>query len=212
MKPPKLRRALPRKFYDRETVAVAKELLGKALISRVGGVLTGGVIVETEAYLSAGDPACHASRGQTKRNTSMFGPPGHLYVYMIHAKQCLNAVTEQSGRASAVLIRALEPIWGVDTMIARRRTHVVRDLTRGPARLCQALHVAKAQDDIQRAGSRGNRREVHGQRLWLRFFAKAVQGHPPDGCQDQDRHCDQDHPEPQGFQGELFDLWGLLFL
>ncbi len=82
------------------------------------------------------------------RNASMFGPPGHLYVYAIHARHCLNAVTEKPGRASAVLIRALEPLWGLDTMVLRRGTHVVRNLTRGPARLCEALNVARAQDGI----------------------------------------------------------------
>ena len=154
VKLPRLRRVLPRTFYDRDTVEVARELLGKVLVSRIGGQFTGGVIVETEAYLSANDPACHAARGQTARNACMFGPPGHLYVYWIHAKHCLNAVTESSGRASAVLIRALEPLWGVETMAARRGTHVVRDLARGPARLCEALSVNKAQNGIDLTSNR----------------------------------------------------------
>jgi DNA-3-methyladenine glycosylase len=145
---PRLRRALPRVFYDRDTVAVAQDLLGKALVSRVDGLLTGGMIVETEAYLAVDDPACHAARGRTTRNATMFGPPGRLYVYGIHARHCLNAVTERPGRASAVLIRAVEPLWGVEAMSARRGTDVVRDLARGPARLCEALHVDLAHNGI----------------------------------------------------------------
>lgn len=150
----RFRRPLSRSFYNRDAMEVARELLGKALISRVAGTMTGGIIVETEAYLSVNDPACHASRGQTARNATMFGPPGHLYVYMIHTRHCLNAVTERQGRASAVLIRAIEPLWGVEAMAARRGTPALRDLARGPGRLCEALCVARTQDgtDLTRAG------------------------------------------------------------
>src|SRR5438477_3746065 len=85
-------RALPCDFYDRDVVTVARELIGKLLVRRVGGGLTVGRIVEAEAYLAVDDPANHSFRGRTRRNASMFGPPGHAYVYSIHARWCLNAV------------------------------------------------------------------------------------------------------------------------
>src|SRR5690606_29404774 len=104
---------LPRSFYGREPALVARELLGKRLLRQSPEGLTSGRIVETEAYLSSNDPACHATRGQTRKNTTMFGPAGHSYVYMIHSRWCLNAVTETVGKPSAVLIRAIEPLDGL---------------------------------------------------------------------------------------------------
>jgi DNA-3-methyladenine glycosylase len=120
--------------------------VGKRLIRETPAGLCGGRIVETEAYLSVRDPACHASRGKTRRNASMFGPPGHAYVYMIHSRWCLNAVTEPAGVPSAILIRAIEPLDGIELMQQRRRTEILRDLTRGPARLCEALAIDRTYD------------------------------------------------------------------
>jgi len=137
---------LPRSFYDRDVVVVARELLGKLLVRQVRGRLTVGRIVEAEAYLGRGDPANHSYRGQTRRNTSMFGPPGHAYVYPIHSRYCLNAVTEPAGTPSAVLLRAVEPLEGVAAMQRRRETEVLRDLARGPGRLCEAFAVDRALD------------------------------------------------------------------
>lgn len=105
-----------------------------------------GRIVETEAYLACDDSACHAFRGRSKKNASMFGPAGRAYVYVIHARHCLNVVTETVGRPSAVLIRALEPLAGLTWMQRRRGTTIVRDLARGPARLCEALAVDRRLD------------------------------------------------------------------
>ena len=139
---------LHRAFYDRPPQLVAPDLIGKLLLHQTKLGLCGGRIVETEAYLAAGDSACHAAKGQTQRNLSMFGPPGHLYVYSIHAKWCLNAVTEPAGSASAVLIRAIEPLIGIELMQARRPLSTANDLARGPARLCQALDVTKTQDGV----------------------------------------------------------------
>jgi DNA-3-methyladenine glycosylase len=127
-------------------VVVARDLLGAILIHDSDEGRTAGRIVETEAYLAKGDSACHASRGQTKRNASMFGPPGLAYVYSIHSRYCLNAVTETEGVPSAVLIRALEPIEGVPLMQTRRRTEKLLDLCRGPARLCEAFAIGRAFD------------------------------------------------------------------
>lgn len=136
--------ALPRDFYARDPVAVARELLGKRLLRETPEGLCGGRIVEAEAYLSSRDSACHASRGLNRKNAAMFGPPGHAYVYMIHARWCLNAVTEPEGTPSAILIRAIEPLDGIDLMQERRRTDILRDLARGPARLCEALAIDRA--------------------------------------------------------------------
>ena len=92
---------LPSEFYARDPVVVARELVGKRLLRETSAGICGGTIVEVEAYLSSRDPACHASRGMTRRNATMFGPPGHAYVYMIHSRWCLNAVTEPAGTPSA---------------------------------------------------------------------------------------------------------------
>lgn len=137
---------LPRDFYARDPAVVARDLIGMLLFRESAEGLAGGRIVEVEAYLSSRDPACHASRGMTRRNATMFGPAGHAYVYMIHSRWCLNAVTEDVGLGSAVLIRAIEPLAGVEQMQARRWKERLLDLARGPARLCQALDVTKAQD------------------------------------------------------------------
>jgi DNA-3-methyladenine glycosylase len=137
---------LVRDFYARDPVAVARDLVGKWLVRQEEGGRTAGRIVEVEAYLSSRDPACHANRGMTRRNATMFGPPGHAYVYMIHARWCLNAVTEDIGLGSAVLIRAIEPLEGLDLMRKRRGRERLLDLARGPARLCQALDVTKQLD------------------------------------------------------------------
>ena len=125
--------ALQRDFYDRDTQLVAKELLGKYLIHRSDGVEQIGKIVEVEAYIGPHDLAAHSSRGLTKRTEVMFGPPGRAYVYMIYGMYfCLNVVTEKEGHASAVLIRALEPIKNITSS------------TRGPGLLCKALGINKS--------------------------------------------------------------------
>ena len=139
-------RPLTRAFYNRDVSQVARELLGKRLIRETSDGLVAGRIVEVEAYLAAGDSACHAARGETKRNAAMFGPPGRAYVYAIHSRWCLNTVTEPAGTPSAVLIRALEPLSGIEFMAARRGTDKLLDLARGPARLCEALDLDREQN------------------------------------------------------------------
>jgi DNA-3-methyladenine glycosylase len=157
--------ALTRDFYARDPAVVARDLVGKTLWRETSAGLCGGRIVEVEAYLSTRDPACHASRGQTKRNRSMFGPPGHAYVYMIHSRWCLNAVTEPAGTPSAVLIRAIEPLIGIELMHQRRRADIVRDLTRGPARLCEALAIDRTFDGWDLTA---------GRELWIATDAGAI--------------------------------------
>jgi len=138
-------------FFDRDTAVVARELVGALLVSAKGGVLTGGRVVETEAYLGHDDVGSHAAtRGITKRNATMFGAPGHAYVYFTYGNHhMLNLVTESEGVAGAVLIRALEPLLGIDAMTARRRGRAVRELTNGPGKLAAALGL-----DLSDNGSR----------------------------------------------------------
>jgi len=135
---------LGRDFFARSVHAVAPELLGAVLT--VDGV--GGTIVEVEAY-DGEDPASHGFRGQTTRNASMFGPPGHAYVYRSYGIHwCLNLVCEDEGRAAAVLLRALEPVEGVERMRVRRGLDGLRLLCAGPGRLCQALGVTREHDGL----------------------------------------------------------------
>ncbi|HYP08332.1 MAG TPA: DNA-3-methyladenine glycosylase [Bryobacteraceae bacterium] len=135
-------RVLPRAFYNRPTIDVAKDLLGKVL--RHGP--TAGIIVETEAYLGGDDLASHSARGVTDRTRVIFGPPGHAYVYIIYGMyECLNIVAEPDGVAGCVLIRALEPIDGMDVMQQRRpRARVSRDIASGPGKLTLALGITRA--------------------------------------------------------------------
>ncbi len=132
-------RRLARSFYRRPPTEVGPELLNKVLV--VGD--RAGRIVEVEAYAGSVDPASHAFRGPTPRNATMFGPPGHLYVYFTYGMHwCANAVTSERGTAGAVLIRALEPVRGVDQMAAARpAAGRPRDVANGPAKLCQALGI-----------------------------------------------------------------------
>jgi DNA-3-methyladenine glycosylase len=135
---------LGRDFFARSVHAIAPELVGVTLL--VDGV--GGPIVEVEAY-DHEDPAAHGFRGRTDRNVSMFGPPGHAYVYRSYGIHwCLNFVCEQEGSASAVLIRALEPRQGLGAMRERRGLNDVRLLCAGPGRLCQALGVTREHDGL----------------------------------------------------------------
>lgn len=145
---------LPRAFYDRPTLEVARDLIGKTLLRRTSEGVAGGMIVETEAYVAEIDPASHAYRGQTPRNRSMFSAPGTAYVYRSYGiHYCLNAVTEGTGIASAVLIRAIRPLVGCELMQRRRGERIAeRDLARGPGRLCQALALTTEDDGADLLG------------------------------------------------------------
>jgi DNA-3-methyladenine glycosylase len=163
-------RPLPPSFYRRPTLTVARDLLGKVLVHSRDGLVTSGVIVEVEAYIGEDDPACHAAPGPTARNAPLYGPPGVAYVYLnygIHA--LVNAVTEEEGHPAAVLIRALDPIDGIDIMRERRARTMkgrplrdsgeiaVHDLCRGPGNLTMAMGITL--DD--------NRTSLSGERLFV---------------------------------------------
>ena len=140
---------LPRRFFARPSTAVAPELLGRILV-RVSGDGTRLVarIVEVEAY-GPKDPASHAYRGRTPRNLVMFGPPGRLYVYFTYGMHfCANVVTGAEGEGSAVLLRALEPLEGLETMAANRGVDAVRLLCSGPGRLTQAMGIARPDNGV----------------------------------------------------------------
>lgn len=133
---------LRREFFARDTLEVARDLLGRRLVRMLDGKRLSGRIVETEAYVGEQDEACHASPGPTSRNAPMYGPPGHAYVYLIYGiYHCFNIVTEQKGYPAAVLVRALEPMEGLDAMRERRGGRPDQQLTSGPGRLCQALAI-----------------------------------------------------------------------
>jgi len=138
----------PRAFYSRSPDAVARDLLGKVLVSRIRGQLLAGRIVEVEAYFGKDDPAAHSAAGKTARNAVLFGPPGHAYVYFIYGMHsCVNVSCEPEGQAGCVLIRALEPLSGLEKMACLRGLSAPakpRMLASGPGRLCQALGITRA--------------------------------------------------------------------
>jgi DNA-3-methyladenine glycosylase len=131
-------------FLDRKTELVAEELLGKVLVRKINNGKLSGMIVETEAYIGPHDLASHASKGKTGRTQVMFSYGGIWYVYMIYGfYYCLNIVTETKDYPSAVLIRALEPLEGIEKMKENRKTDDIANLTSGPGKLCQAFEIKK---------------------------------------------------------------------
>jgi DNA-3-methyladenine glycosylase len=196
---------LPHAFYDRATLDVARDLLGKVLVHSRRGVVTSGTIVEVEAYIGESDPACHAAPGPTSRNAPLYGPPGFAYVYLnygIHA--LVNVVTEPEGSPAAILIRALDPVDGVDVMRRRRARPVkgrrrrqpadplaTHELCRGPGNLTMAMGITLADNRVDLAGprlfieDRGVRggRVAWGPRIGIRVgtehpWRASVAGHP----------------------------------
>ncbi|PYQ73806.1 MAG: DNA-3-methyladenine glycosylase [Acidobacteria bacterium] len=159
---------LPRSFYDRPTLDVARDLIGKVLVHNRRGVVTSGVIVELEAYIGESDPACHAAPGPTRRNEPLYGHPGYSYVYLNYGIHSLvNVVTESHGRPAAILIRALDPLDGIEVMRRRRggtmkgrrtrgdRNPLARhELCRGPGNLTMAMGITLAENRLDLLGDR----------------------------------------------------------
>jgi DNA-3-methyladenine glycosylase len=143
-------KAIGKDLFEKDTIKAARSLLGAVLVHDSPEGRTSGIIVETEAYLSQDDPACHASKGKTKRNAVMFGPPGRAYVYLIYGcYYCFNAVTNKEGVGEAVLIRALEPLEGLELMKERRGPgQKLTNLTSGPGKLCDAMGISKEQNGL----------------------------------------------------------------
>ena len=171
-----LLRPLPRRFYARPVLTVARDLLSHLLVHETPEGVVVGRIVETEAYRGADDPASHAYR-LTPRSRIMAGPPGIAYVYFTYGNHyCLNVVTEPEGRAAAVLLRGVEPVAGIDLMAARRGTAHPRLLASGPGRLTEALGVTRRHNgwDLTRpplfiaAGGPGARRIATSPRIGIR--------------------------------------------
>jgi DNA-3-methyladenine glycosylase len=153
---------LPRDFYERATLDVAREIIGAVLVHDTSAGRASGIIVETEAYIGESDPACHAAPGPTPRNAPLYGSPGIAYVYLNYGVHYLvNAVTEPEGRPAAVLIRALEPLEGESLMRRRRARRTARaaaqlatvDLCRGPGNLTRALGISLRQNLLDLTGS-----------------------------------------------------------
>jgi len=141
-------------FYRDDTLQVARALLGKRLVRVIDGRRQSGVIVESEAYIGEADRASHAAHGRTRRNEVMYGPPGRAYVYFIYGMYwCLNVVTEEAGFPAAVLVRALEPLEGVDLMRARRAGRPDHELTTGPGKLCAALGIDRRLNGVDLTSS-----------------------------------------------------------
>src|SRR5262245_25359353 len=161
---------LTRSFYNRSTLDVARDLLGKVLVHRKGSSVTSGLIVEVEAYIGESDPACHAAPGPTTRNQPLYGPPGYAYVYLnygIHSM--VNVVTESAGSPAAVLIRALEPLDGIDLM-RRRRSRVTKGRRRGIPPALPDGHLCRGPGNLTLAMGitlDDNRRDLLGQRLYI---------------------------------------------
>ena len=156
--PALLRRAhiLPRDFFNRDPVTVGRQLLGKLLIRREGRTLLAGRIAEDEAYLGVEDPAAHTYSGRTPRNAVLFGPPGHAYVYFIYGNHyCLNVSCLPDGDAGGVLLRAMEPVFGLEAMARARglqltatpRPSQLRLISTGPGRMAQALGITRLRDN-----------------------------------------------------------------
>ena len=149
-------KALPPSFYNRPTLTVARGLLGARLVRILNGLKLVGLITETEAYIGEQDLACHAKAGLTPRTVPMYGPPGHAYVYFTYGNHwMLNAITEREGFPAAVLIRAIQPVEGIEVMLERRNGGD----TFGPGKLTQAMGITKSQNNVNLTES--------GSGLWI---------------------------------------------
>jgi len=192
--PRALGRPLARRFYARDSLTVARAVIGRLLVRDAPEGRVAGRIVEAEAYRGARDPASHAYRGRTPRNATMFGEPGHAYVYFTYGMHhCLNLVTAHAGTPSAVLVRALEPVAGIELMRARRGVEAIEVLARGPGNVARALGLTLEHDGLDLARGplwlsdlvprRAGHRVARGPRIGIRVAAERpwrffLEGHP----------------------------------
>lgn len=149
-------RILPREFFDREPIGVAKELLGKYIVRNLDGHTLVGKITETEAYLPSGDSAAHNFKGKTKRNESLYKEAGHAYVHSMRQYYLIDVVTEGSDKPGSVLIRAFEPVEGIEEMKKLRGEEDAEKLSNGPGKVCIALGITRALDGIDLTSSANN--------------------------------------------------------
>lgn len=160
-----MKQRLLQSFFQRPTLIVARDLLGKYLVVKRGRTILSGIIVETEAYVGEHDLACHASHGRTSRTETLYAEAGTLYVYLIYGMYyCLNVVTEGKDFPSAVLLRAVQPVDGVALMEKRRKTKQVTALASGPGKICQAFGITK----------RMNGEMISGDVLWIEDRGETV--------------------------------------
>ena len=141
-------RALPRNFYERDPEVVARELLGKKLVRRLGEEILEGLIVETEAYYGSEDPASRAHHGLKNYNMPMWGEPGRAFIYNVHNNWMFNIVAHKQGEVGAVLIRAVEPTKGIESMEKNRKARNIFELTNGPGKLTKALKIDKSLNGV----------------------------------------------------------------
>jgi DNA-3-methyladenine glycosylase len=161
-------KTLPRSFYERDPAVVARELLGKILVRRLAGHILSGMIVETEAYYGENDPASKAYKGLKPFNEPMFREAGRTFIYMVHGNWLLNIVAHQKGEVGAVLIRALEPLQGIEIMKRNRGVQNLKALTSGPGRLSKALIITKDLNGVDVTDTHGELIVVDGE--WENSF------------------------------------------
>ena len=152
-----------RRFFERDPALVAKDLLGKILVRNVGSKVLSGKIVETEAYYGGGDPASRAYKGRVKFNELMFAEPGRTFIYMVHGNWLLNVVAHLKGEVGAVLIRAVEPIRGIEVMRQNREVENFRSLTNGPGKLTKALAITKELNGVDVTDRKGELTVIEGE-------------------------------------------------
>jgi DNA-3-methyladenine glycosylase len=161
-------KTLPRSFYERDPAVVARELLGKILVRRLAGHILSGMIVETEAYYGENDPASKAYKGLKPFNEPMFREAGRTFIYMVHGNWLLNVVAHQKGEVGAVLIRALEPLQGIEIMKRNRGVQNLKALTSGPGKLSKALIITKDLNGVDVTDAHGELIIIDGE--WENSF------------------------------------------
>ncbi len=161
---------ITREFYQRDPSLVAQELLGKYLVRKIDDNFLIGKIVETEAYLAKNDPAAHAFKGKTRRNAVLFGEAGIAYIFSIHRYHCFNVVTETIDMPSGVLVRAVEPIEGIEMMKQLRGVEIGKGFTSGPGKVCQAFDITRTLNGVDLTSSNSPLYIIEGESVPFEFI------------------------------------------